>query len=219
MDKIALTMRMMPTEYGEWRDAIAQDWANHLHPQNIQPVLVPNDPTKSPEYLKDVKALILSGGDDIVLKTPDDESDNPNAIRDKSEIAIFEAAMERGIPVLGICRGLQFINWYFGGTLEKMPDASGHVAKYHDITVTDAEGQNLIPEGTMNVNSFHQLDIAELGENLKIFAEDPNGVKEGIYHTEKDVTAILWHPERKFEDEKATEFHSNLIRRFIDSRG
>ena len=87
MKKIALTMRITESEFppspdglrrasGELRDSIAQDWPNFLHSIGIQAVLVPNDPNKCADYLKEAGALILTGGDDIILKNPNTFSPN-----------------------------------------------------------------------------------------------------------------------------------------------
>ncbi len=213
MDKVAITMRMMPTEHGEWRDAIAQDWANVLLAQSVKPIFVPNNPEHCTRYLDEVKALILTGGDGIVLSEPNAESDDPLAIRDKTEVTLLSAAIERDIPILAVCRGLQLINWYFGGTLKKIESDIVHVAKDHKVSITSE--QDLFPEGDMLVNSFHELGIDTLAEELEVFATAPDGVIEGVQHKGHKVMGIMWHPERSFSDESVQKLHNDIIYKFI----
>lgn len=206
MDTVALTMRMAKTDRGEWRDCIAQDWPEYLHAQDIHPVLVPNDPEECIPYLKGVRALILSGGDDIILRQPDDASDDPRALRDRTEYVLLQAAISRSLPVLGVCRGMQFINGFFGGSLRPI---EGHVGIPHNISFnTDVPG-GLFPSETMRVNSYHALGIADLGEGLKSFASAPDGSIEGVRHAEHRIVGVMWHPERP-------ERQAGLVRRFID---
>jgi N5-(cytidine 5'-diphosphoramidyl)-L-glutamine hydrolase len=205
MSKIALSMRMVNSDYGEWRDAIAQDWTSYLHAQDIQPVHIPNDPAHCTKYLDGVSALILTGGDEIILTNPDEKSDDPRARRDLTEYALLKHAIEKNLPVLGVCRGIQFINTFFGGTLKKI---EGHVATTHEVIITDNSIQSLFPQKNMSVNSFHDNSIDTLGKDLLPFATSNDGNIEGLVHSKYPIVGIMWHPERP-------EQQSNLISRFL----
>ncbi len=121
-------------------------------------------------------------------------------LRDAFEIALLDAAVNSGLPVLGICRGPQLINIAAGGTLhqhlpehaatEGPPDATPH-------TVTTTEGSQLRemygPE--VAVNSLHHQAVDRLGDGYIATAHSPDGIIEGIEHTELPILAVQWHPE------------------------
>lgn len=133
------------------------------------------------------------------------EHSNPSAadrvpLRDAFEIALLDAAVSSGLPVLGICRGPQLINIAAGGTLHQHlpehaatdgpPDATPH-------TVTTVEGSQLRdmygPE--VAVNSLHHQAVDQLGDGYIATAHSPDGIIEGIEHTELPILAVQWHPE------------------------
>ena len=121
-------------------------------------------------------------------------------LRDAFEIALLDAAVSAGLPVLGICRGPQLINIAAGGTLHQHlpehaatdgpPDATPH-------TVATVEGSQLRqmygPE--VAVNSLHHQAVDQLGEGYVATAHSPDGIIEGIEHTDLPILAVQWHPE------------------------
>lgn len=121
-------------------------------------------------------------------------------LRDAFEIALLDAAVSADLPVLGICRGPQLINIAAGGTLHQHlpehaatdgpPDATPH-------TVITTEGSQLRrmygPE--VAVNSLHHQAVDQLGEGYIATAHSPDGIIEGIEHTELPILAVQWHPE------------------------
>lgn len=212
-------MRMACSEYGEWRDCIAQDWMHYLSAQEIDPVLVPNHPETCTSYLENVSGLILSGGNDVVLSSREDTSDDPVAVRDRTELSLLDAAIEKGLPILGVCRGLQFLNIAFGGSNEPVADhvGPGHIATHHTIHIDALQGQTLFEAGDLRVNSYHGTALAELGEGLKSFAESEDGLIEGVMHSSHNITGVMWHPERDFDNEEAVAAHGDLVKRWITS--
>ena len=222
MERVALTTRMMQSEYGEWRDAVAQDWSTYLHAQDLSLVSVPNDPENCVQYLDDVRALIITGGDDIILLSPEDESDDPRARRDRTEYILLKEALEREIPVFGVCRGIQLINLAFGGPLCPVEESQtehstqNHVAVHHPVEIVDEETKELFQRENLIVNSFHSTALKDIGEELIATVKSPDGLIEGIRHESKKLSAVIWHPERAFEDDDTRKAHMALIRRFID---
>lgn len=184
--KIALSMRVTEAVgYVEPRDSISHDWLNRLGEWDMMPCLVPNLLKDATSYI-DVIApdlLVLTGGDDLGA-TPD---------RDRTETELFNIALARGLPVLGICRGLQFINQYFGGSTVEI---AGHVACSHRVDFAESWQPQYGNEDT--VNSYHNLAIAPdgLGAALETTATDTDGFVEGVRHGELPVAGIMWHPER-----------------------
>ena len=129
-------------------------------------------------------ALLLPGGGDIADRLPPEE---------ERVIAAFTAAEK---PILGICRGLQALNVFFGGTLYAyIPD---HQSPEGDIVhATRAVGELAGLVGTEPlVNSNHHQAVHRLGAGLSVRQWAGDGVIEGICHTALPILAVQWHPER-----------------------
>ena len=129
-------------------------------------------------------ALLLPGGGDIADRLPPEE---------ERVIAAFTAAEK---PILGICRGLQALNVFFGGTLcAYIPD---HQSPEGDIVhATRAVGELAGLVGTEPlVNSNHHQAVHRLGAGLSVRQWAGDGVIEGICHTALPILAVQWHPER-----------------------
>lgn len=190
--KIGITLRIEHIEkYNEKRDAISHDWVKFLGISNGLPIFIPNTLEDTKDFLKkmDLDGIILSGGDN---KGDDIERDN-------TEKKIIELAIQEKIPVLGVCRGMQVINDFFGGSLTISTD-SKHVAQHHEIQLIGNNPQELFQSERIKVNSFHNNLIKKdtLGENLQEFAVSENDATiEGFYHKNLPIIGIMWHPERE----------------------
>ncbi|MDR2116886.1 MAG: gamma-glutamyl-gamma-aminobutyrate hydrolase family protein [Planctomycetaceae bacterium] len=159
--------------------------------------------------------FLFSGGQDIA---PELYGEQPEKCcgavcseRDTMEKALLENVLELDKPVFGICRGIQFINVFFGGTLyQDIPSqlqteiSITHSQKppYHEPvhTVTlEPETplfQILQAGGKVPVNSFHHQGIRRLAAELKSMAYAADGLIEAVYHPGKRfVFAVQWHPE------------------------
>ena len=149
--------------------------------------------------------LILCGGADIDPKYYGEDIDGSVGIdkeRDEAEFALLRAYVDRGKPVLGICRGHQLINVYFGGSLyQDLPEARMHrsimgVDSVHNVTI--AEG-SILRElyGTSAVtNSSHHQAVKTLGKGLRATAYWNNKYIEAYEHTSLPIFGVQWHPER-----------------------
>ena len=190
MKKIGISLRVgVIGEHNEKRDQINQEWITFLQELEYMPILIPNNLNNLQKYIQDLHldGIILSGGDNI--------GDFPD--RDETEKTILKTSIDSSIPILGICRGMQIINNYFGGNVEKKQDKN-HVNNNHKISLTDnflfSEEKKII------VNSFHNNIIKTeiLGKNLIPFAEyeDDNTI-EGFIHSTYPIKGVMWHPERK----------------------
>ena len=166
--------------------------------------------------------VILSGGNDVdPLLYGGKRSENSSIApeRDATEKRMIELALEKKIPLLGICRGMQFLNVYFGGKLVVLKDVLGEGAhpsgKDHSLNiVTD---QDVLGSKVM-VNSFHNQGLTqkELSPQLRMFAVSDEGIVEGFYHPSLPLVGIQWHPERRSPD---TEFNEKLVRMFVQGEG
>jgi putative glutamine amidotransferase len=192
---VLVSMRIVENStYLERRDALSHDWAVFFNKHSMLPILVPNvieDPDRY--FALDPSGLILTGGDDLGL--PDHASQ-----RDHTEFALIAGAIARKIPIFGVCRGLQILNIYFGGTLSQLPEklhVGTHCIKWLDDT-------------SFLVNSFHNQGVvdADLGPALQPIAYSQDGVIEALRHKDLPIIAIQWHPERP---NSASDLDAQLI--------
>lgn len=161
------------------------------------------------DVLDVVDGLILSGGADVdpahygEAPSPDLGVTEPD--RDEWEIALYQGARKRGIPVLGICRGFQIINVIEGGSLNQHVelesgaghpqwDVDGH-ATTHTVEVIGGEVTSKVLSGTVPVNSLHHQTVKELASSLIATARAEDGVIEGFESTDGSVLGVQWHPE------------------------
>ena len=177
-------------KYNEKRDTLSQEWTNFLQKLAITPILIPNTLDDVKSYISDVgiDGIILSGGDNVG-QFPE---------RDKTEKQILDYAIDKRFPVLGVCRGMQIINEYFGGKM-LTNDTDSHVGKPHQIHIMDQKFSKLLGYDNIQVNSFHNNIIAKksIGEKLQIFALSPHdNTVEGYYHQDFPIIGVMWHPER-----------------------
>lgn len=207
MKKIGITLRIENFEkYGEKRDTISHEWVQYLSKKNIIPIFIPNNLSNLNLFLNTMKfdGIILSGGD------------NPGEFleRDKTEKELLDYGIRENIPIIGICRGLQVINNYFGGKIE-LDNTKTHVKTNHEVNITDDEFKKLFYSNKITVNSFHNNILLEknLGAELKVFAKsNHDNTIEGISHQKFPIMGVMWHPERE-----KIQKEINLMDIFCDS--
>jgi len=180
MSLIGVTQRVAISEHGERRDALDQRWASFLALCGHRPLPLPNDFEAARELVLEVplKGLLLTGGNDL----SDLGGDAPE--RDRTELVLLDLAQERGLPVLGVCRGLQLILHRAGAKLEEV---EGYVAQDHPVR---------IGEESITVNSYHNWGTRECPPPLEAWAKAEDGVIEAVRDPEHSLQGIMWHPER-----------------------
>ncbi len=199
---IAVSMRIVASAtYHEQRDAISHDWVSFLEHMSVTPVFVPNTLRDPSGYLDRVGArgLILTGGDDLGKLPGEPYTLSSPSERDQTERTLLSHAISQDLPVLGVCRGLQVINVYFGGALDRDLDSLGrHVNTTHPVDIVSKPSANAQDIGEVVTNSYHSQGVVLTGlaPELEAFALSPGNVVEGLYHPERDIVAIQWHPER-----------------------
>jgi len=216
--KIALSMRVVTAAgYHERRDALSQDWIPLLESWGAIPVCLPNTYSNIESLLDMVDLVILTGGNDITL-SPDGEdlvdAEEHAKERDLQEYRIIDLCIQKGIPLLGVCRGMQIINYKFGGALE-LVEKERHVANRHAVRIADSEYKNLLGEVEV-VNSYHNYGITRntLGAGLEVLATSSDGVIEAVAHDQYPIVGIMWHPER---NDNYTTYDKNLIMELVNS--
>jgi len=197
--KIAITQRVVEHEaYQESRDALSHDWVVYLEAILPEVCVIP-----VPNQLDDVaswcSALAIDG---IILSNGNDLGESK--LRDTLESTLIAYAVDHDLPLLGVCRGFQLVNQYFGGdinTVISIADKQSHVCVEHGIELTDAQFQQFLERKSTVVNSFHNQGVleADIAPSLKSFAQ-AGSVIEGLYHAAHKIVAIQWHPERSGSD-------------------
>lgn len=195
--KVGISLRVENIKtYNEKRDAISQDWIKFCNSAGLIPILIPNNLKNTKEFLKsmNVDMLIFSGGGNI----------GDNANRDKTEKNMMEFAIENKIPSLGVCRGMQFFNKFFGGKIYHDMDKT-HVKTRHKIKITDKKIEKIFGLKSNTVNSFHEniLKSNILSKELQSFGIDNNDdTIEAFYHKKYPIIGVMWHPERESNSKK-----------------
>src|ERR1700749_5139089 len=168
-----------------------------------------------PDVLLDrVDALLLAGGADIDPSSyraePHPETKGTWPERDAFELALTRRALERAMPVLGICRGMQLINVAMGGTLDQHPPETVASGVHRSIAGACGTHRVRLAEGTLacgaagtdglRVMAHHQQGVEKLGEGLAVSGWSDGGeIVETIELPEKSFArGVVWHPE---EDE------------------
>ena len=174
------------TNSGEMRTALDMNWFELCKELNINVVVLSYMDT-SIDFLRTLSpsGIILSGGNDLSSINPLSE----NTIRDKYERSLVEFAMANEIPILGICRGMQFLGEFFGGRINKVAE---HVRCKHTISVS--ENRFGIIGGERN--SYHDYALSNSGL-MRVVARSSDDSIEAIEHATLPIVGIMWHPERE----------------------
>lgn len=180
-----------------------------------------------------IDGLLLSGGSDLdpsyYGEEPVPELNATVPKRDAFEIALVEHALERGIPVFGICRGLQILNVALGGTLyqdlpsQLHPDLIAHrqqVPKWqwtHEVEVDgNSKVAGIMETDDIRVNSYHHQAIKDLSDDLVAVAHSSDGVIEAAESpnlSERWLVGVQWHAEamRDVGPENRNLFRAHVV--------
>ena len=154
----------------------------------------------------DYDGLILCGGNDVDPAYYREEMNgaiNIDYARDVFEMKLAKDFIEVGKPVMGICRGFQLLNVYFGGSLHQHiinvaeHRVEGMVARTHEVVAADGSIARQLYGERFVVNSIHHQAVKCLGEGLRITMASVDGeTVEGFEHERLPVFGVQWHPER-----------------------
>ena len=182
-----------------------------LVPLMVPPMLAPPAGVAALEH---VSGLVLTGGEDVAPArygaAPHPKLEETDPVRDTLEVALISAARARGLPLLGICRGIQILNVALGGTLyqdlpSERPGPIDHANEdgRHPVTLAPHSRVGTALGATAaSVNSRHHQAIRDLAPGLRACAWAPDGVVEAVEGTDGDswTMAVQWHPEDDGED-------------------
>lgn len=180
MKRILVTQRVdIISGRGERRDALDQRLPRFLNACGFLSVPVPNDPDQATNLFDSLNpgGIVLSGGNDLAALG----GDAPE--RDATETRLVHLAASRHIPVVGICRGLQFLVQQSGGALRR---TDGHVGRHR------IRGRQ-----SRDVNSYHRWAVTRCGSGWDILATADDESIEFAGSPEASQWGIMWHPERE----------------------
>jgi putative glutamine amidotransferase len=198
--------------------------------------LIPHDADTLREIFDRLDGVFVTGGVDVdpkqygEAKTPLCGTTDPD--RDAVELLLLKHAMERKLPVLAVCRGIQILNVLGGGTLYQdvtamvpaalkhdyfpTPDQPSRKYLAHDITVKHGSKLGaILGDAVVPVNSMHHQAIKDLAPGLAPTAFAPDGIIEGVEGTgDQYVIAVQWHPEELTDTQPGMK---RLFTTFIDA--
>lgn len=181
-------------------------------------VLLPPQPASeeiASRVLDRIDGLIVTGGKDVdparYGQEPHETTDAPRTDRDAWETALLTAAIERGLPFLGICRGAQVLNVALGGTLHQhLPEVIGSNryqlggGRFSTVGVLAEPGSAvgaMVGTAELPVEVYHHQAIDRVADRLRVTARSDDGVVEAV---ELDGVpfgvAVQWHPEQTLDD-------------------
>jgi putative glutamine amidotransferase len=204
--------------FGVWKDEPATllplSYSRAIHGAGGMMAMLPPDRTAEEdpdELLERIDALVLGGGADIDPETqgveahPETIGFNPD--RDRFEIALARRAVEREVPLLGVCRGMQIINVAFGGSLDQhIPDRLGHDI-HRPAPGSWAEHEVRIQPGSLaaeaagteclTVKTHHHQGVERIADGLtaSAWATDDDSVEAIESGDGRFALGVLWHPE------------------------
>ncbi len=214
---IGICAAIEQVRWGPWEETVTmapRSYATAVQATGALALLLPpGDGIAPDEVLDRVDALILTGGSDVDPSlygaAPHPETKGIWPERDRFELALAHAALERGMPVLGICRGMQILNLSLGGTLvQHLPDLLGHGDHRHTPGAFADHEVRLEPGSLaaaaagaerMTVKSHHHQGVDELGEGIAVTGWSvPDNLVEAIEVRDHPFAlGVLWHPEEE----------------------
>jgi gamma-glutamyl-gamma-aminobutyrate hydrolase PuuD len=209
---IGITTYVTPAKWSWWEleaALVPADYVFAVERAGGRALLVPPSDDGVDETLEALDGLIFSGGSDLdpELYGQEAHAETSGVVRnrDTAELALLEAALERDMPVLAICRGSQVLNVARGGDLvQHLPDVVGDEKHKHtpgefadhDVSVEDGSRLASVVGERAPVKSHHHQGFGKLGEGLRVVAHAEDGTIEAVEDpTRRFALGVLWHPE------------------------
>lgn len=191
MKTVLVTQRVeFLAERNERRDCLDQRWIDLLLKCGLRPWLLPNHLAYCQELLNsaDFDGILLTGGNSPVIYG----GDAPE--RDQLEVLLIEYALQHNVPLLGVCRGMQMLQQYFGVSLQEV---SNHVANRHLLRITEQSRLDRNLSQLRDVNAYHRFGSFASNAPLNIAAYAEDNVVMAVEHVESPIFGQMWHSERE----------------------
>ena len=209
---IGITTYVTPAKWSYWEleaALIPVDYVRAVEQAGGRALLVPPSEDGVEETLEALDGLVFSGGSDLDPDLYDQEAHEQtfgiSKERDRAELELLKAALDRDMPVLAICRGSQVLNVARGGDLvQHLPDVVGDEKHKHtpgafadhDVTVEDGTRLASLLGDHAPVKSHHHQGIGRIGAGLRVAAHAEDGSVEAVEDPgRRFAVGVLWHPE------------------------
>lgn len=197
MDFVLVTQRVEHLfDRGESRDAIDQKWSELLFEAGLLPLFLPNNLQIANAMIHNLEGSIagalLTGGNSIQAC----DGDSPE--RDKMELFLIDYCNNHELPILGVCRGMQLVMSKYQGKFRRVENQVQKKQAFHLNTKVVVK------------NSYHEWECINIPDDFSVFAHTDSNVVKGVKHKTKNITGIMWHPER------LVPFHSDDIEMIKD---
>jgi len=210
----AVTMRVTSeTSYAETRSSVSDDWIAFLESAGLSYVLIPATVSDPVAYYKQFgcNLLILTNGESIQC---DDGTLVCCSERDRveSELVKYMLDMEENNIILGVCRGAQLLNCFFGGEISRIDD---HVAINHTVFLSSESPLLSGISSEIFVNSYHNDAIKQenLADCFEVLGITSDGCVELFAHKDRNIYGMQWHPERESPDNASV---NQIINNILD---
>jgi putative glutamine amidotransferase len=232
---IGITSYAEEVTWGAWVEEAALvpiSYVRAIEHAGGRPFVVPPSEDSVEETLAVLDGIIFSGGSDLdpahYGAEPHPETDEAREVRDRAEMALLTAALDRDMPVLAVCRGSQVLNVARGGDLiQHLPDTLGHERHRHTPGAWSDHDVKLEPESRVGsllgehapVKSHHHQGYGRIGEGLREAGWADDGTVEALEDPSKRfAVGVLWHPEEG-EDTALFEALVEEARGYREARG
>jgi len=231
--KIVFSKSIGSEKYLKYQQYIEKAY-KHIHSINAYGIKL----EEAEELMKDADGLVLTGGPDVHPRLYHQEQDTSfcdiDEYRDSLEFALLEIAFRKQIPIFAICRGLQILNVYLGGSL--YPDIPTFLGTKVEHRCNDPKNQcihtvKIFPNtqlhqwiglDSIKVNSFHHQGIKKLADETKPSSLAADGLVESFEWINPDkkpfIIAVQWHPERLEGDTISNILANRFIQMVIETR-
>ena len=202
--KVGIPVRMFEGKY-----AVNPDYVVALRKAGADPVvLLPENKLGLARKVDGLDGILIPGGTDVdpvLYGETNQGSEGISETIDALDIDLVTLAHSRGLPILGICRGLQVMNVALGGSLfqdipSMIPEAHAHSHATHLVSIHPASRMAGHFSAEVNVNSYHHQAIKRLSPLLRCVTLSDDGIIEAVEG--EGLTAVQWHPERMIDQKE-----------------
>lgn len=187
MKNLLISSKIVKDSYGQFGQFLDLAWFKFF--QNKVNLFTVNVKNQNSINNINFDGLILSGGNDLYSIKKKKE----NLIRDKYELKLLKYAIKKSIPIVAVCRGFQFVNDFFGGSLKKIKN---HTNKNHEI-IFNKNFSYVNKKKMLNTNSYHNYAIRKLADNFEKIAETDDNSIEIAFAKKEKILGLMFHPERE----------------------